>query len=32
VPYVPAAFLAMHVGWGLGVWARAVELVTGRVK
>jgi glycosyltransferase involved in cell wall biosynthesis len=32
VPYVPAAFLAMHVGWGLGVWARAVELVTGRAK
>jgi glycosyltransferase involved in cell wall biosynthesis len=29
-PYVPAAFLAMHVGWGIGVWLRAVELVTGR--
>ncbi|WP_158579940.1 glycosyltransferase [Geodermatophilus marinus] len=24
---VPAAFLAMHVGWGLGVWSRTLELV-----
>jgi glycosyltransferase involved in cell wall biosynthesis len=24
---VPTAFLAMHVGWGLGVWSRALELV-----
>ena len=25
--YVPAAFLAMHVGWGVGVWSRAVQLL-----
>ena len=25
--YLPAAFLAMHVGWGLGVWARAGQLL-----
>ena len=24
---VPTAFLAMHVGWGVGVWSRALELV-----
>jgi hypothetical protein len=24
---VPAAFLAMHLGWGLGVWSRIAELV-----
>ena len=23
--YVPAAFLAMHVGWGVGVWSRALQ-------
>lgn len=27
---VPAAFLAMHVGWGLGAWSRALELVRHR--
>jgi hypothetical protein len=27
--YVPAAFLAMHVGWGVGVWARALQLLRG---
>jgi len=25
--YVPAAFLAMHVGWGVGVWSRALHLL-----
>jgi hypothetical protein len=25
--YVPGAFLAMHVGWGVGVWARALQLL-----
>ena len=25
--YVPAAFLAMHVGWGVGVWSRALQLL-----
>ncbi|TQN37893.1 glycosyl transferase family 2 [Blastococcus colisei] len=29
-PFVPAAFLAMHIGWGIGVWSRAVELLTRR--
>jgi succinoglycan biosynthesis protein ExoA len=24
--YVPGAFLAMHIGWGLGVWSRALAL------
>jgi succinoglycan biosynthesis protein ExoA len=28
--YVPAAFLAMHVGWGLGVWSRALQLLLDR--
>jgi glycosyltransferase involved in cell wall biosynthesis len=28
--YVPAAFLAMHIGWGVGVWSRAFELVRNR--
>jgi succinoglycan biosynthesis protein ExoA len=28
--YVPAAFLAMHVGWGLGVWSRALQLLLER--
>jgi glycosyltransferase involved in cell wall biosynthesis len=27
---VPAAFLAMHVGWGVGVWSRVVELLKRR--
>ena len=27
---VPAAFLAMHVGWGLGVWSRALDLLRAR--
>jgi succinoglycan biosynthesis protein ExoA len=27
--YVPAAFLAMHVGWGVGVWRRALQLLRG---
>jgi cellulose synthase/poly-beta-1,6-N-acetylglucosamine synthase-like glycosyltransferase len=25
--FVPAAFLAMHVGWGVGVWSRAFQLL-----
>ena len=25
--YVPGAFLAMHVGWGVGVWTRALQLI-----
>lgn len=25
--YVPTAFLAMHVGWGVGVWSRALQLL-----
>jgi len=25
--YVPGAFLAMHIGWGVGVWARALQLL-----
>ena len=29
---VPAAFLAMHVGWGLGVWSRAVDLLRARAS
>jgi succinoglycan biosynthesis protein ExoA len=28
--FVPGAFLAMHVGWGVGVWSRAVELLSRR--
>jgi hypothetical protein len=24
---LPAAFLAMHVGWGIGVWTRAGQLL-----
>ena len=27
--YLPAAFLAMHVGWGVGVWARVLQLLRG---
>ena len=26
-----ASFLAMHVGWGLGVWSRALELARRKV-
>jgi succinoglycan biosynthesis protein ExoA len=26
---VPLAFLAMHVGWGVGIWSRAVDLLRG---
>jgi cellulose synthase/poly-beta-1,6-N-acetylglucosamine synthase-like glycosyltransferase len=29
-PYVPAAFLAMHIGWGVGVWSRALQLLRNR--
>ena len=29
--YVPAAFLAMHIGWGVGVWSRVVQLLRERV-
>jgi glycosyltransferase involved in cell wall biosynthesis len=25
--FVPGAFLAMHIGWGAGAWARGLELV-----
>jgi hypothetical protein len=25
--YLPGAFLAMHVGWGVGVWSRAAQLL-----
>ena len=25
--FVPGAFLAMHVGWGVGVWSRAAQLL-----
>jgi len=25
--YLPAAFLAMHVGWGIGMWSRALQLI-----
>jgi succinoglycan biosynthesis protein ExoA len=25
--YLPAAFLAMHVGWGVGVWSRVLQLL-----
>lgn len=28
--FVPAAFVAMHVGWGVGVWSRAVQLLRTR--
>lgn len=28
--YLPAAFLAMHVGWGIGVWSRVTELLRQR--
>jgi glycosyltransferase involved in cell wall biosynthesis len=29
---VPAAFVTMHLSWGLGVWSRAFELAGGRAK
>jgi succinoglycan biosynthesis protein ExoA len=25
--FVPASFLAMHVGWGVGVWSRVLQLL-----
>jgi succinoglycan biosynthesis protein ExoA len=28
--FVPAAFLAMHVGWGVGVWSRGLQLLRQR--
>lgn len=30
--YLPAAFLAMHIGWGAGVWSRLGEPVARRVR
>jgi succinoglycan biosynthesis protein ExoA len=30
--FVPAAFLAMHVGWGVGFWSRVRDVVTGRAS
>ena len=27
---LPAAFLAMHIGWGVGVWSRGIELLSRR--
>jgi hypothetical protein len=27
---VPGAFLAMHIGWGVGVWSRAYQLLLTR--
>lgn len=27
---VAAAFLAMHLGWGVGVWSRALDVVRGK--
>jgi succinoglycan biosynthesis protein ExoA len=30
--FVPGAFLAMHVGWGAGVWSRALELMASDVN
>lgn len=27
---VPAALVTMHVGWGIGVWSRTIELLVGR--
>jgi succinoglycan biosynthesis protein ExoA len=29
--FVPAAFLAMHVGWGVGVWSKVLQVLRGRV-
>ena len=31
-PYVAPAFLAMHVGWGLGFWQRVVKLAVSKVR
>jgi succinoglycan biosynthesis protein ExoA len=28
--FLPAAFLAMHIGWGVGVWSRVLELLNQR--
>jgi succinoglycan biosynthesis protein ExoA len=28
--FVPAAFLAMHVGWGIGFWSELLDVVRGR--
>lgn len=30
--YLPAAFLAMHVGWGVGVWSRVLQLLRGGAR
>jgi glycosyltransferase involved in cell wall biosynthesis len=30
--YVPGAFLAMHVGWGIGFWAGAGRAIGGRLR
>jgi hypothetical protein len=27
---LPVAFLAMHIGWGVGVWSRGFELLRRR--
>jgi succinoglycan biosynthesis protein ExoA len=31
-PYVAPAFLAMHVGWGLGFWQRVLKLAWSKVR
>jgi succinoglycan biosynthesis protein ExoA len=28
--FLPGAFLAMHVGWGVGFWSRIADVLTGR--
>ena len=28
--FVPVSFLAMHIGWGLGVWSRIGQMLRGR--
>jgi succinoglycan biosynthesis protein ExoA len=30
--YLPSAFLAMHLGWGVGAWTRALDLLRGTRK
>jgi len=30
--FVPAAFVAMHVGWGVGVWSRVRDVLIGRAS
>lgn len=30
--FVPAAYLAMHIGWGLGAWSRIVSLLRTRAR